>query len=149
MSAIIDAQIKTGILRFDTGQYQRPAAFGAGGPKVVDKLKIKRVYHGTDASAFAVEIASQFRRAKTGPLGRAQEPLPSVAVNLSLAMPMQAWVRSRWHRKSGRQSQEKADGVTPAGFFSGAGSEQGRPYISAITSPVATKAFTPVTAMPR
>ena len=51
MSAIIDAQIKTGALRFDTGQYQRPAAFGAGRPKVVDKLKIKRVYHGTDEPA--------------------------------------------------------------------------------------------------
>ena len=51
LSAIIDAQIKTGVLRFDTGQYQRPAAFGAGGPKVVDKLKIKRVYHGTDQPA--------------------------------------------------------------------------------------------------
>ena len=51
MSAIIDAQIKTGALRFDTGQYQRPAAFGAGRPKVVDKLKIKRVYHGTDQPA--------------------------------------------------------------------------------------------------
>jgi hypothetical protein len=51
MSAIIDAQIKTGVLRFDTGQYQRPAAFGAGRPKVVDKLKIKRVYHGTDQPA--------------------------------------------------------------------------------------------------
>jgi len=31
-------------------------------------------------------------------------------------MPMQVWRRSRWHRKSSRQSQEKADGVTPAGF---------------------------------
>ena len=52
VSAIIDAQIKTGGLRFDTGQYQRPAAFGAGRPKVVDKLKIKRVYyHGTDQTA--------------------------------------------------------------------------------------------------
>ena len=51
MSAIIDAQIKTGALRFDTGQYQRPAAFGAGRPKVVDKLKIKRVHHGTDQPA--------------------------------------------------------------------------------------------------
>jgi hypothetical protein len=47
VSAIINAQIKTGALRFDTGQYQRPAAFGAGRPKVVDKLKIKRVDHCT------------------------------------------------------------------------------------------------------
>jgi len=51
VSAIIDAQIKTGVLRFDTGQYQRPATFGAGRPKGVDKLKIQRVYHGTDQSA--------------------------------------------------------------------------------------------------
>ena len=51
VSAIIDAQIKTGVLRLDTGQYQRPAAFGAGRPKVVDKLKIKRVHHGTDQPA--------------------------------------------------------------------------------------------------
>ena len=51
MSAIIDAQIKTGVLRFDTGQYQRPAATGAGRSKVVDKRKIKRVYHGTDQPA--------------------------------------------------------------------------------------------------
>ena len=64
VSAIIDAQIKTGGLRFDTGQYQRPVAFGAGRPKVVDKLKIKRVYHGGVNQHFAVEIASQFRRAK-------------------------------------------------------------------------------------
>jgi hypothetical protein len=32
---------------------------------------------------------------------------------------MQAWATPRWHRKSSRQSQEKADGVTPAGFFIG------------------------------
>jgi hypothetical protein len=32
-------------------------------------------------------------------------------------MPMQDWRRSRWHRKSSRQSQQEADGVTPAGFF--------------------------------
>jgi len=32
-------------------------------------------------------------------------------------MPMQAWRRSRWHRKSSRQLQAEADGVTPAGFF--------------------------------
>ena len=51
VGAIVDAQIKTGVLRFNTGQYQRPATFGAGRPKVVDKLKIKRVYHGTDQSA--------------------------------------------------------------------------------------------------
>ena len=51
LSAIIDAQIKAGFFRLDTGQYQRPAAFGAGRPKVVDKLKIKRVYHGTDQPA--------------------------------------------------------------------------------------------------
>ncbi len=51
VSAIIDAQIKTGVLRLDTGQYQRHAAFGAGRPKVVDKLKIKRVHHVTDQSA--------------------------------------------------------------------------------------------------
>jgi hypothetical protein len=40
VSAIIDAQIKTGVLRFDTGQYQRPAATRAGRSKVVDKRKI-------------------------------------------------------------------------------------------------------------
>ncbi len=51
LSAVIDAQIKAGFFRLDTGQYQRPAAFGAGRPKVVDKLKIKRVHHGTDQSA--------------------------------------------------------------------------------------------------
>jgi len=51
LSAIIDAQIKAGFFRLDTGQYQRPAAFGAGRPKVVAKLKTKRVYHGTEQSA--------------------------------------------------------------------------------------------------
>ena len=63
VGAIVDAQIKTGVLRFNTGQYQPPATFGAGRPKVVDKLKTKRVYHGYGAvSALAAEIASQFRR---------------------------------------------------------------------------------------
>ena len=51
VGAIVDAQIKTGVLRFNTGQYQPPATFGAGRPKVVDKLKTKRVYHGTEQSA--------------------------------------------------------------------------------------------------
>jgi hypothetical protein len=48
-----------------------------------------------------------------------RRPQPGInwPVNLSLTMPMQAWRRSRWHRKSSRQSQEEADGVTPAGFF--------------------------------
>jgi hypothetical protein len=78
LSAIIDAQIKTGVLRFDAGQYQRPAAFGAGRPKVVDKLKIKRVYHATPANAFAVEIASQFalRNSIRPPSGR-NRPVPN------------------------------------------------------------------------
>ena len=50
-----------------------------------------------------------------------RRPQPGInwPVNLSLTMPMQAWRRSRWHRKSSRQSQEEAGGVTPAGFFIG------------------------------
>jgi hypothetical protein len=43
--AIIRAQIKTSFFRFDASKYQRPAAFGAGRPEIVDELKIKRVYH--------------------------------------------------------------------------------------------------------
>jgi hypothetical protein len=39
MSAIIDAQIKTGALRFDTGQYQRPAALEQGGRRLSTNLK--------------------------------------------------------------------------------------------------------------
>ena len=46
MSAIVDAQIKARLLWFDAGQYQRPAAFRAGRPEVIDKLEIKRIYHG-------------------------------------------------------------------------------------------------------
>jgi hypothetical protein len=46
MSAIIDVQIKARLLWFDAGQYQRPAAFRAGRPKVIDKLELKRVCHG-------------------------------------------------------------------------------------------------------
>ena len=34
-----------------------------------------------------------------------------------LTIHMTAWRRSRWHRKSSRQSQAEGDGVTPAGFF--------------------------------
>jgi hypothetical protein len=48
--AIVCAQIETRFLRFDTGQYQRPAAFGAGRPKVIDELKFERVYHSRDES---------------------------------------------------------------------------------------------------
>jgi hypothetical protein len=50
--AIVYAQIETRCLRFDTGQYQRPAAFGAGRPKVVDELEFERVWHSRDQSAF-------------------------------------------------------------------------------------------------
>ena len=46
-----------------------------------------------------------------------RRPQPGWPVNRSLTMPMQAWRRSRWHRKSSRQLQAEADGVTPAGFF--------------------------------
>jgi hypothetical protein len=43
--AIVCSQIKTGFLRFDLGQKQRSAAFGARRPEVIDKLEVKRVYH--------------------------------------------------------------------------------------------------------
>jgi hypothetical protein len=45
VSAIVDPQIKAGLSRFDTGQDQWLAAFGAGRPKVIDKRKIERIYH--------------------------------------------------------------------------------------------------------
>jgi hypothetical protein len=45
--AIVSPHVKARILRFDPGQYQRPAAFGAGWPEVLDKLEIKRVHHGS------------------------------------------------------------------------------------------------------
>ena len=44
-STIIGAQIKTRFFRFDLSQYQRLAAHGAGRPKIVDELKIKRVHN--------------------------------------------------------------------------------------------------------
>jgi hypothetical protein len=43
--AIVYAQIETRFVRFDTGQYQRPAAFGAGRPMIIDELKFERVHH--------------------------------------------------------------------------------------------------------
>src|SRR5258708_40240418 len=45
-------------------------------------------------------------------------PVPLDVINLSLTTPLQS-AQTRWHRKSSRQSQEKADGVAPVGFFSG------------------------------
>jgi hypothetical protein len=50
-SAIVYAQIETRRLRFDTGQHQRPAAFGARRPKVIDELKFERIRHNKDQSA--------------------------------------------------------------------------------------------------
>ena len=44
-SAIVYAQIETRCLRFDTGQYQRPAAFRAGRPMVIDEFKFEWVCH--------------------------------------------------------------------------------------------------------
>jgi hypothetical protein len=49
--AVVYAQIKTRCVRFDTGQYQRPAAFDARRPKVVDELKFEWVCHSKDQSA--------------------------------------------------------------------------------------------------
>ena len=43
----------------------------------------------------------------------------SGVINLSLSKPLHSGVRSRRNRKSSRQSQDEADGVTPAGFFCG------------------------------
>jgi hypothetical protein len=43
--AVVYAQIETRFVRFDTGQYQRPAAFGAGRPMIIDELKFERVHH--------------------------------------------------------------------------------------------------------
>jgi hypothetical protein len=61
--AIIHAQIKARLLRFDPSQYQWPSAFGARWPEIIDKLKIKRICHGL-RQHLTGGIASQFRRAK-------------------------------------------------------------------------------------
>ncbi len=45
---------------------------------------------------------------------RALEPLPNIAVNQAGLV-----LDPRWNRRSSRQSQEEADGVTPAGSFLG------------------------------
>jgi hypothetical protein len=42
---VICSQIAARLLRFDLCQYQRSAAFGTRRPKIVDKLKIKGVFH--------------------------------------------------------------------------------------------------------
>ena len=53
--AIVYAQIETRCLfRFDTGQYQRSAAFRAGRPKVIDELKFERGYHRGGLNLFVV-----------------------------------------------------------------------------------------------
>ena len=47
---IIYAKIKTGFLRFDASLYQWPAALRTGRSKIVDKLEIERIHHGTEQS---------------------------------------------------------------------------------------------------
>jgi hypothetical protein len=62
-SAIVYAQIETRRLRFDTGQYQRPAAFGARRPKVVGEFKLERINHGINQH-FCDEDSQSFRKAR-------------------------------------------------------------------------------------
>jgi hypothetical protein len=54
--AMVCAQIKARFLRFNPGQHQGLAAFGAGRPEIVDKFEIKTICHST-ASIFAGGIA--------------------------------------------------------------------------------------------
>ena len=50
-SAIISAQIKTNLIGFDSGQYQRSAAPRTGRPEVVAESEIERIAHGAEQPA--------------------------------------------------------------------------------------------------
>lgn len=49
--AIISAQIKTNLIGFDAGQYQRSAAPRTGRPEVIDESEIERIDHGAEHPA--------------------------------------------------------------------------------------------------
>jgi hypothetical protein len=124
-SAIVYAQIETRCLRFDTGQYQRPAAFGARRPKVIDELKFERGYHSRINQPFCgensesiphnvIRTANQNRPTRPGlesaqsnarsVLGRGGRPVrrPYLAsVNVLTALLMDGWTAYA-SRSSGR-----------------------------------------------
>jgi hypothetical protein len=64
--AIIRAQIEARFFWFDASQHQRPAAFGARGPEIIDELKIKRVCHGTDNQRLCRPDSESIPQSKTG-----------------------------------------------------------------------------------
>jgi hypothetical protein len=49
--AIICAQIKTNLVGFYPGQYQRSAAPRTGRPEVIDEFEIERIDHGAEQPA--------------------------------------------------------------------------------------------------
>ena len=67
---IVYAQIKPGFLRFNSRQYQRPAACGARRSEIIDKLTFGRLYHRSYPAPSLLEKranSAQVRKAKNFP----------------------------------------------------------------------------------
>ena len=78
---------------------------------VVNIAHLQKQFRGTTRPTRARDL---WTAADKDPVARRTPGRQEVS---SLTIHMTAWRRSRWHRKSSRQSQAEADGVTPAGFF--------------------------------